>query len=271
MKTAAIFLLTLAFFTTSIAVAADIPYIEQDRKHKPKGMCGAGSLDMVYASFGKPQDQHEIFEFIAIPQEMYGRKGSAASTYKMSRDAIRRGFYALAILIKDPLAFFKNFTVIKESVRVIFIHKSAPGSKSSHCTVFLDVTDEDIIIHDPAGKPNRHVPKEQFLKMWSEKSNTLIAISDKKTGYNNCAVCGKAIPDKISCPACPKMVGLEPKNALGCIDNSCPNRMWKYILCPYCGHSINGISGTEGLSSKIKKSNPKKEKNTTMPSHKQKS
>lgn len=271
MKIAAIFLLILAFFTASIAIAADIPYKEQDKEHEHKGMCGAGSLDMVYASFGNPQDQHKIFEAIAVPTKKDGEKSSSGSTYKMSRDAINRGFYALTLAIKDPLTFFKNFQVMKESIRVILVHKVYPKSNSCHATVLLDATDKYVIVHDPSGKPNRRIKKDFFLEMWKERGYCLVAVSDRKSASNNCAVCGKAIPDKISCPTCPKMIWLEPKEVLGCINNSCSNRMWNYILCPYCGHSIDEISGTEGLSSKIKKSKPKKEKNTKITSRKPKS
>lgn len=228
----------------------EIPYIKQEITKSNKGMCGAASLAMVYASFGKTYAQNDIFGNIAISN----KKGSSTGVlYRMSRDAIDKGFYSLAITAKEPKKVYQVFPEIKEKVRIILSHKVKVNWPPGHYTVLVDITKDDIVVHDPAVKPLRHIPKGSFNELWKGRCYMLLAVTNVKSDRNNCSVCGKHIPDEVVCPRnkCRKTITLQPKEILGCTDNNCSGRIWAFIYCPYCGVAIDEISGRQAKSSAL--------------------
>ncbi|MDP3790155.1 MAG: papain-like cysteine protease family protein [Candidatus Omnitrophota bacterium] len=244
-KNLIVLFLTLAVILVSkIALTIDIPYIEQEsaKKHN-KGLCGAACLSMVYASYGKNVDQWDIFYNIAVPGGRKGddgRPGSGCSHYLMVRDALNRGFYAICIAMKNPQEFFDLYrsNEIDHSIRIILSHRPKKKTMSLHATVLLDVTDTEVIIHDPDQGPSRHVAMADFIEMWQgmpPTKNRLVAISDKKYGKDKCSVCKRPVPDHLECPDCHRKIGLEPKELIGCIYYDCPGRFWESVQCPYCG------------------------------------
>lgn len=239
---------TLAVILISeLALTIDIPYIEQGsaKKHN-KGLCGAASLSMVYASYGKDVDQWDIFYKIAVlggRKGDEGRPGSGCSHYLMVRDALSRGFYAICIAVRNPREFFDLYrsNEIDNSIRIILSHRPKKKTMSLHATVLLNVTDTEVIIHDPDQGPSRHVAMADFPEMWQgmpPTKNRLFAISDKTSKNNKCRVCKRPIPDYIQCPGCHRKIGLEPKDVVRCIYDDCPGRFWDNIQCPYCGRLI---------------------------------
>src|SRR5580704_4148951 len=81
------------------ALAAVIPY-ERQSDPQTSRRCGAACLSMVYRSFGKEIPQDEIWPAVA-KQNRFG--SLASTTHLMARDALSRGFSALAFQARHPL------------------------------------------------------------------------------------------------------------------------------------------------------------------------
>lgn len=233
--------MTSVFFALAAAESApdpQFPYVKQ----KPN-MCGAACLSMVYKSFGQDVTQDEIFEFTATPCLGTDKRGAkhppTNPLYKMAQDPLNRGYHAIAMQAKDPMKFFLLFSRIKDRVRVILSMRPGPGL--SHLIVFTDVTKKYLMFNDPGGKgPSYRLSREKFIKKW-EPNYALVAISKDVLKAYNCPVCGKSVHDKVACPECGEGIPLEPKEALGCVDDGCPGKMWTLLLCPYCSSNITGI------------------------------
>lgn len=211
----------------------DIPYVKQ----KPM-MCGAACLSMVYKSFGDDYTQDEIYERSSVPCIINDKKTATFPVSKVAKDALGRGYHAVAMQAKDPAEFFKLFSEIKDRVRVIV--STIPG-RSSHLILLIDVTRKDLVFHDPAGRPSYHMTRKKFIKQWVPPYYSLIAISKDALKTYDCPVCGRAVPDSIKCLQCGKDISLEPKEVLGCVHDECSGKMWTLLFCPYCSMNIDGI------------------------------
>ncbi len=233
-KTAFLALAILIISATAATAEVDYPYVRQ----KPN-MCGAASLSMVYKSFGEDYTQDEIFEFTATPCIVDGKNKPTNPIYKMAQDPINRGYYAIAIRIKDPIEFFNLFSKIKDRVRVIVSLVPGVGVSASHLMPLIDANDKDLVFNDPGKCPSYHLTREKFLKKW--RSYSLVAICKDVTKAYACPVCGRSIPDNVTCSQCGKGIPLEPKEVLGCVHNECSGKMWTLLICPYCSKNVDTI------------------------------
>jgi hypothetical protein len=217
-----------------------IPY---ERQSDPQGnrMCGAASLAMVYRSFGKTVPQEEIWRQISKRNSL----GSLSSaTYRMCRDAVQRGFAALAIQARFPLQALRLCR--ENGIRVILSHRLREDLPTGHYTTFLEIDAESTVLHDPYYGPSRRLSNAQLLELWrpgypdSEiTGNVLIGISRQPSPAPSpaCPLCGTAIPASVPCAACDRPIVLQPAALLGCIATSCAGRMWNYLCCPECDYT----------------------------------
>jgi predicted double-glycine peptidase len=218
-----------------------IPYEKQVDPQTNRG-CGAACLSMVYRSLGKEVPQAEIWPAIAKKN----RFGSVASTsHLMALDAAKRGFAAVAIQARHSLQVLRLCR--GAGVRAILNHRAGKDSASGHYSVFVDMDDKVVVLHDPFYGPSRSLPHEELLELWRPRTTEseiigfgLIAIADPNApSVSACEFCHSPMPLKVGCPRCKQPVGLRPSVPLGCINNACIARMWNYVSCPSCDYTWN--------------------------------
>jgi hypothetical protein len=227
-----------------------IPYEKQSDPQINRG-CGAACLSMVYRSFGKEVPQAEIWPVIA----KMNRFGSVASTsHLMAQDANKRGFAAVAIQARHSLQVLRLCKAA--GVRAILNHRAGKDSASGHYSVFVDIDDKFVVLHDPFYGPSRSLPHDEILELWRPRTTEseiigfgLIGITDQNAPpVCECEFCHSPMPPRVECPRCKQPVGLRPSSPLGCVKDGCIARMWNYISCPSCdftwSFSTDGTAGT---------------------------
>lgn len=215
---------------------AAIPY-ERQSDSAASRMCGAACLAMVYRSFGIEASQAEIWP--AISKE--NRFGSVASmTYLMTQDALNHKLSAVAFQARHPLQVLRICR--DRGVRAIINHRLRRDLPTGHHSVFLDIDESSVLLHDPLAGPARRLTHAELLELWlpyfadSEiTGNMVIALTGSGAPPPaSCAFCKTAVPSSVECPRCKNTVGLEPNSVLGCINDMCLARMWSYLCCPSC-------------------------------------
>lgn len=227
-----------------------IPYEKQTDPQTNRG-CGAACLSMVYRSFGKEVPQAEIWPAIAKKN----RFGSVASTsHLMAQDANKHGFAAVAIQARHALQVLRLCKAA--GVRAILNHRAGKESASGHYSVFVDMDDKSVVLHDPFYGPSRSVLHEDLLELWRPRTTEseiiglgLIAIAEQNPApVPACEFCHAPMLPRVECPRCKQPVGLRPHVPLGCINNACIARMWNYVSCPSCdftwSFSVDASAGT---------------------------
>jgi hypothetical protein len=223
--------------------------------------CGAACLSMVYRSLGKEVPQAEIWPAIA-KQNRFG--SIASTTYLMAQDASKRGFASVALQARHPLQVLRLCR--DAGIRAILNHRSQQDSASGHYSVFVDLDEKSVVLHDPFVGPSRRVPNAELLELWQPRvtnseiiGNMMIAIAGPATpAIPVCEFCHTPIPPKVDCPRCKQPIGLRPQVPLGCVNNACIARMWNYICCPMCDYTWN-FSMEPGQSATAPGSSPDKQ------------
>ncbi|HEV2446627.1 MAG TPA: cysteine peptidase family C39 domain-containing protein [Candidatus Sulfopaludibacter sp.] len=218
-----------------MSAAPTIPF-EAQSDPQARRDCGAACLSMVYRSFGKQVPRDEIWAAIARPN----RSGSVASTtHLMVRDALARGFAAVAIQARHPLQALR--LCCDSGVRAILNLRLAHDSADGHYTVLVDMDDRDVILHDPFRGPMRRVPQADLLDVWQPRvpnseilGNLLIGIAAAPAEPASCWLCHTTTPASVPCPYCGKPAGMQPDAILGCSSRSCVARVWHAVCCPSC-------------------------------------
>src|SRR5208337_1067244 len=176
-------------------MAYAIPYEKQFNAESSR-TCGAACLSMVYRSLGKEVPQDEIWGAIA----KVNRFGSLASTtHLMVRDALSRGFDAVAIKARHPLFVLRCCR--DSDIRVILNHRlHAEVVAAGHYSVLVDIGEHDVILHDPYFGPSRRLSHAKLLQLWEPGANseivgqTLIAIASPRPEEAVCEICRTPIP-----------------------------------------------------------------------------
>ena len=218
-----------------MSAATAIPFEKQTDVQTHRG-CGAASLRMVYRSLGKEVAQDEIWPAISKAN----RFGSIASTtHLMAKDALSRGFAAIALQARHPLLLLRLCRDL--GIRAILNHRLQPEVPTGHYSVLVDIDDKHVVLHDPFYGPSRELSPAALLELWQPRfSNSeiiggvLIAISAKPDDPPPCQFCGTATPEGASCPSCKGVISLRPGAVLACLNQDCIACTWKYICCPKC-------------------------------------
>jgi hypothetical protein len=223
------------------ATAPAVPY-EKQFDMQASRTCGAACLSMVYRSLGQEVSQRLIWPLIA-KRNIYGSIASA--THLMAADAVTRGFAAVAIQARHPLQALR---VCRDSgIRAILNHRLQPDSPVGHYTVFVDIDETNVKLHDPYFGPSRRVTHDVVLDLWQPRlpnseivGNFLIGIASAESADGPpCATCHAPFVKVVQCPRCKNAVSLEPVALLGCMNNSCAARLWNYVCCPTCDLTWN--------------------------------
>jgi hypothetical protein len=194
---------------------------------------------MVYRSLGEEVPQTLIWPSIAKPN----RGGSLASTtHLMARDALTRGFSAIAIQVRHPLQALR---ICRQSgVRAILNHRLRQDLPTGHYSVMVDLDEKNVVLHDPYYGPARNLPHAELLELWQRRfstsevvGNMLIGVASQPASIAVCELCQTPIPAIVECPKCAQEVPLRPSTVLGCVNTECARRMWNYICCPACDYT----------------------------------
>lgn len=212
-----------------------IPYFAQQRLPSSRG-CGAAALAMVYASLGRDRSPKEIWQTLGGPVE---RHDAAIRTCRLARHALGEGLAAVAFQARDPWSALRRCW--EQGMRVIVNHRIRPGSPLGHFSVLVSIGPDEVRLHDPQSGPSRRHSREMFLRLWLPTAgrseivgHVMVAISRPCVQEMSCQTCGILIPALSVCAGCGSTTALRPVVALGCVQNNCPERMWKYLFCPQC-------------------------------------
>lgn len=214
---------------------AAIPFEMQSDPQTSRG-CGAACLSMVYRSFGKEIPQAEIWAAVAKEN----RFGSLASTtHLMTKDALSRGFSAVAIQARHPLHALR---ICRESgIRAILNHRLNHDSPAGHFTVLVDIDDRNVELHDPFLGPSQRLSHAELLELWQPgfsdseiRGNMLIGVAAGQPVMPACELCGTPMLPAVECPQCKKPVLLQPAALLACMSSACIARIWNYVCCAFC-------------------------------------
>ena len=217
--------------------AVAIPYERQSDSQTDRN-CGAACLRMVYRSLGKDVPLAQIWPAV----RKQNQSGSFSSTtHLMVRDALSRGFAAVAIQARHPLQVLR---LCRDSgFRAILNHRPKNDATAGHYSVLVDIDEKNVVLHDPLYGPARPLPHAELLALWQRRfpsaeiaGNVLIGISAQSTGETACQLCHTPTPSTIECPKCKATVPLQPAILLGCMSSACAGRMWNYVCCPACDY-----------------------------------
>lgn len=217
---------------------ATIPYEPQSDPHTTRD-CGAACLSMTYRSLGKPVPQAEIWPGIAKEN----RFGSISSTtHLMVKDALNRGFAALAFQARHPLQTLQQCRDL--GIRAILNHRLNSQLPTGHYTVLVDIDHEHVVLHDPFYGAARKLSHSELLELWQPNhpgsevvGYILIAVAAAAPEESACHLCRTPIPPAVQCPHCQSPVTLQPDLLLRCVTRSCIARAWNYVCCPTCDYT----------------------------------
>jgi hypothetical protein len=222
----------------STTEAIVIPY---EKQYDPKSSrtCGAACLNMVYRSFGKDVAQTRIWPEIA-KQNRFGSLSS--TTHLMARDALSRGFAAVAIQARHPLQALRLCQ--QSGIRTILNHRLKQDVATGHYTVLVDIDDKNVVVHDPFYGQSRRLSHAELLELWQPRfpnseivGYVLIGVAAQPPVVPVCRLCLTPTPSNLECPKCHQPVGLQPAALMGCMSGDCIARMWNYICCPSCDYT----------------------------------
>lgn len=213
--------------------------------------CGAAALVMAYRSLAASRrargveeaveaTQAGVWERVSRPDQVGGRN---AATHLMVKDALQRGFSAVALQASDPLRLLLSCR--ENGVLAILNHRLSPDSPAGHFTVLVGMDDEGVVVHDPSLGPSRRIPFGPLLELWQPRlpgaeiaGNVLIAIADAPPRVGACPACSVPIPGAAPCPKCRGDVPLAPSGVVGCVGAGCLNRTWLRVCCPSCDYTF---------------------------------
>lgn len=140
-----------------------IPY-ERQRNTAKDRRCGAASLAMLYRSFGIDANQESIYEEL----------GRSQRTYRLARHAREKGLVSLVVRFHDPWTALLLFRRHYPDGGAVLNHRIRPDSGRGHFSVLLDLDTTPgqaaFLLHDPQFGPNRRIPKEEMLQLWTPTS-----------------------------------------------------------------------------------------------------
>jgi len=222
------------------AVATAIPYERQPDRQGDR-TCGAACLSMVYRSLGIAVSAQEIWPAIAKPNP-FGVVSS--TTHLMTQDALNRGLTAVSIQARHPLQVLR---LCREfGIRAVLSHRVQFDSPVGHYSVFVDLDEQGVILHDPLIGPSHRLSHAELQQLWLPRftdsevaGNVLIAIAPPGLAGSPCEFCHTPMLPSAACPRCGTRIGLQPSKVLGCLNDACIARMWNYVCCPACDYAWN--------------------------------
>jgi ABC-type bacteriocin/lantibiotic exporter with double-glycine peptidase domain len=221
-------------------VLLDLPY---ERQNVATHMCGAAALCMVYRSLDLACSQDDIWPAVSA----CGPSGAVRSrTYLLCADALRRGFAAVTLQVRQALGLLR--AALEYEVRVIVLHRQSLNSRGGHYGVLVGMDEERLAIHDPWLGPKQWFDQAEWLKLWRPgegnievRGNLAVFIAPRAAESPRCRLCEQVLPPQLPCPMCRKQIPLRPGVVLGCLDFNCPDRTWDLLFCPWCDAGLDRL------------------------------
>jgi hypothetical protein len=141
----------------------DVPYLAQ-----PARLCGGAALAMVMRYWGESR----VFadDFSALVEE--DRGGIPAGT--LARAVTARGWHAVDLALDEESGLLRVRDEVDRRRPVIALIEA--GTAQYHFVVIVGVTDEFVVLHDPARAPFQVVPHAQFDAAWSRAERWMLVI-----------------------------------------------------------------------------------------------
>ena len=147
--------------TSSLLVAQTliVPFVAQQ-----KDTCGAASLAMVAAYWGRPMPHDEIARDLLEP-ELPGIAGS-----RLARFARERGL--VAVTHAGDLAQLREYVAKGRPMIVAW----GMGRGRYHDVVVVGFDDGHVVVNDPARGPGRRVALAAFERRWAQAGNWTLLV-----------------------------------------------------------------------------------------------
>jgi hypothetical protein len=197
---------------------------------------------MVYRSLGIVETQQDIWPRVACLAWDGRRK---ARTRLLCQDALAHNLEAMIVQARQPWPLLQRCT--NAGWRVILHHQPRVGAGEGHYSVLLDMTELEIVVHDPQAGPERHWQRDDFLAAWGPggvevPGYVLVVITASSPSQLSCPVCGQGGADTVSCCNCRQTVQLRPEGTLGCLRPDCAGRLWERVFCPTCDWGMTSVT-----------------------------
>jgi hypothetical protein len=219
-----------------------LPYERQANSVSARA-CGAAALCMVYRSFGVACSQEEVWPDVVLPD---AAGAVCARTHLLCADALRRGFSAVTLQVRWGLPLLRS--ALDQEFRIIVNHRPSLNSRSGHYSVLVGMDEDSLAIHDPWLGPARWLDHAEWLKLWRPghgnrevRGNLGVFIGPRVGDSARCRTCGRELPTQRACPNCRKVVPLQPGLVLGCQDETCRERTWDLLFCPWCDAEMDRL------------------------------
>jgi hypothetical protein len=230
------------------AIARKLSWLIPRSSTWTQGQCGAIALRFVYKRLGSRASLDDIWHAIKVPKEALGPGVYSSSSHLMCRDALDRGLNAVNIHARYERGLDLLAKARQQKVEVIFVHGTADPAWR-HYSIVEGLDADSVDTFDPANQAFSSMNRQDLLEMWGRLGNeggghSLLALSASPSEPARCDGCGTSIPPEIRCPdpGCRKAVPIEPGFLLGCVSKECPEAMWEWIECPYCGTLIEDLN-----------------------------
>jgi hypothetical protein len=221
----------------------DVPYERQ----LENWTCGAAALCMAYRSFGLDARQAEVWTRVKPAHGDRHRRG--APTSALIRHALAQGFSALALRAADPWRLLRR--CFRPDLRAIVFPRRGYDTSGLHAAVLRGMDDEAVVLHDPYGRPDRQLPRDDFLALWgphlfatSGRGYLLMVVARTPPDEATCS-CGLPAPAAAACPRCRLAIPLVPVVS-GCGKVGCPGLDWQELHCPQCEGVLNHVPFASG-------------------------
>jgi ABC-type bacteriocin/lantibiotic exporter with double-glycine peptidase domain len=121
------------------------------------GQCGASCIVMMLRAYGKLADRARVWNKIREPRN---GGGFYATTRRITEFLLGRNLPSLAVRARDP---FKMLQRCKhQGVNAIVSVRLDDSSGFGHYVALSDCEADYVLVHDPAGTPNRRVHKQEL-------------------------------------------------------------------------------------------------------------
>jgi hypothetical protein len=120
------------------------------------------------------------------------------------------------------------------------MHRRGFDSHGLHVSVLRGLDEAGVVLHDPYGRPDRHMGRDDFLALWGPNPwdtfgrGYLLAVISRAPLAGPACGCGQAGPEALPCPHCLGPVPLQPSVASGCGRVDCAELDWEELYCPSC-------------------------------------
>jgi ABC-type bacteriocin/lantibiotic exporter with double-glycine peptidase domain len=199
------------------------------------GQCGASCVVMMLRAYGKLGDRAKVWKKIRQPRN---GGGFYTTSRRITEFLLGRNLSSLAVRARDPFKMLKGCK--DQGVNGIVSVRLDDSSGLGHYVALVDCEADGVLVHDPAGTPNRRISRQELARLQTPTdkheitARVLILVSNNNHSDKSCSVCSKPIPQFINCQRCGSSISLSFSNLLGCVDAACSNRQWDHIICSTC-------------------------------------